>query len=120
MSKLVRGLPGIVMAVTHLVCALSGAPGPTHPAAAAGEDGTSVAAPSNAVATVPEKYASNLPYLVMRSLPLEEPFPHKGSYLTIEHLCVRFQPIRSQRLKDGIFFLFVANRTHPNHAQIKA
>jgi len=27
------------------------------------------AAPSNAVATVPEKYASNLPYLVMSSLP---------------------------------------------------
>jgi hypothetical protein len=64
MSKLVSGLPGIVMAFTHLVCALSGAPGPTQ-AANAAEDGMSDAAPSNAVATVLEKYATNLPCLVM-------------------------------------------------------
>src|SRR5262249_23658088 len=51
--------------VTHLVCVLSGAPGPTQPAAAAGEDGTSDAAPSNAVATVPEKYETSFLYLVM-------------------------------------------------------
>jgi hypothetical protein len=57
-SKLVSGLPGIVIAVTHLVCALSGAPGPTQ-AANAAEDGISDAAPSNAVATVLEKCVTN-------------------------------------------------------------
>jgi len=47
-------LPVNWIAVTHLVGVLSGAPGPTQ-AANAAERSTSAAAPSSAVAAVPEK-----------------------------------------------------------------
>src|SRR5262249_25607163 len=68
---------GVAIAVRHLVCVVVGAPGTTwHGAAAAGEYGTIDAAPSNAVATELEKYAANLLYLVMRTLPQERAIPH--------------------------------------------
>jgi hypothetical protein len=75
-SNVRNGLPGIVTAV------IVGAPGPVHGAAAAG---VSDAAPSKAVATVPEKYETRFLYLVMNeTLPGEKPFPH-GGFLNMEH-----------------------------------
>jgi hypothetical protein len=48
-----------------LVCVVVGAPGPVHGAAAAG---VSAAAPSMAVATVPEKYETSFLYLFMSDI----------------------------------------------------
>ena len=65
MSNERSGLPAIVTAVRHFVCVVVGAPGPVQGAAVAGEDDTRDAAPSNAVATEPAKYARNLTYYTL-------------------------------------------------------
>src|SRR5215831_18993567 len=100
MSNERSGLPGIVTAVRHFVCDVAGAPGPVHGAAVAGEDDTSDAAPSNAVAAEPAKYARNLPYLVMRSSP-DEPAPDRPAN-TIDHFASNFHPILNNYPKDSI------------------
>jgi hypothetical protein len=72
------GLPGIVTAVTHFVCVVVGAPGPWQAGgsmlAPAGHTaaGVSAAAPSRAVAAVPEKYETSFLYLVMNESSLEK------------------------------------------------
>jgi len=90
-----------VTAVRHFVCVVVGAPGPVHGAAVAGEDDTNDAAPSNAVATEPAKYARNLPYLVMINPPQTSLF-QLGPDHTIDHFTGNFHSILNNDLKNRI------------------
>ena len=78
------------MAVTHFVWALSGAPGPTQAANAAGEDDRNDAAPTNALATEPAKYARNFEYLVIRPLP-ERAVPHTALRTMLQAFSINSQ-----------------------------
>src|SRR5260370_13043558 len=76
MSYDCSGLPGNAMAVTHLVCAVVGAPGPWHTAAA----GVLTAMlPKRTSGRALDRYVSDLKSLIIRLLPrgytfIEPPF----------------------------------------------
>src|ERR1700752_203592 len=103
MSNVRSGFPGIWIAVRHLVCVVVGAPGPVHGAAAAG---VSDATPSNAVATVPEKYETNFLYLVMSEPSHEKSRFHSPAFSmwSLDRKDGMFRSISRHRAEIDIIF----------------
>ncbi len=77
MSKDASGLPGIVMAVKHLVWVFEGAPGPVQEAANAVPAVMIETTPNTTGADAPERYASRLDCLDM-SFSLKVRYPTVG------------------------------------------
>src|SRR5665213_2780047 len=77
MSKDVSGLPGIVMAVKHLVWVFEGAPGPVQEAATAAPAVMIETTPNTTGADAPERNASRFDRLDM-SLSLKVRYPTVG------------------------------------------